>query len=149
MAILLVGAYRVVIERLLAGHAAVGLGDVRPTHGFVIRATAAESPSINRLAEMLGTSKQAASKLADSMVQQGYLRRYHDATDRRLIRLRLTVKGERVRQTALKTSAAIERELGRQVGARQVRALRQVLVALLGKHGALDEALAHRAQPVW
>jgi hypothetical protein len=42
-----------------------GLGDMRPSYGLVIRAVAAVEPTINRLAELLGVTKQAASKLAE------------------------------------------------------------------------------------
>jgi DNA-binding MarR family transcriptional regulator len=138
-----------VVDRLLAGHRAIGLGEVRPKHGYVIRAVHAEQPTINRLAELLDTSKQAASKLADAMVRAGFLERFPDTEDRRLIRLRLARKGQRVRDRAIQTSEAMEKELTKRVGARDVAALRRALVALLDTHGALDEAVARRARPVW
>ena len=149
LAILLVSSYRVVIERLLAGHEAAGLSGVRPKHGFVIRAVFAESPTINRLAELLETTKQAASKLADAMVRQGFLQRFADPDDRRSIRLRLAAKGERVRRRAVATSAVIERELKNVVGAHDVAVLRRTLCARLELNGAGEEAAAHRARPVW
>ena len=149
LAILVVASYRVVVDRLLAGHRAIGLGQVRPRHGFVIRAVAAELPDINRLAVLLDTTKQAASKLADSMVRGGFLERFPDPADRRRVRLRLTPRGERVRRGAIATSGAIERELERSLGPRQVRALRKGLETLLATNGAGDEARASRARPVW
>jgi DNA-binding MarR family transcriptional regulator len=149
LVILVVASYRVVVDRLLAAHRAVGLGDVRPRHGFVIRAVAAESPTINRLAALLDTTKQAASKLADAMTRDGFLERFPDPVDRRQIRLRLAPRGEKVRRRAIATSRAIERELQRAVGPRQVKALRRGLETLLVTNGAGEEALAHRARPVW
>lgn len=148
LAILLVSSSRVVIDRLVAGQKKIGL-DVRPKHGFVIRAVHAESPTINRLAVLLDTTKQAASKLVDAMVRDGFLARFTDDADRRHTRLRLTAKGARVRQRALVTSAAMERELQRAVGKKKVVALRAALEALLAINGAGDEARAHRARPVW
>jgi DNA-binding MarR family transcriptional regulator len=147
--ILLVAANRVMIDRVLAGHRAVGLGEVRPKHGFVIRAVAAEEPTINRLAVLLDTSKQAASKLADAMVRRGFLSRFTDPHDRRMTRLRLTAKGERVRTRAITTSAVVERELTRGLGRPSVLELRRALLTLLEQNGAADEALARRARPVW
>ena len=69
---------------------------MRPTYGFVIRAVAAESPTINRLAELLDVSKQAASKLADEMHRAGFLERTEDTADRRHTRLTLSRKGKAV-----------------------------------------------------
>src|SRR5437868_14352665 len=90
LAILIVAANRVIIDRLLAAQRAQGFRDIRPRHGFVVRAVFSERPTINELAELLDTSKQAASKLADDMVRSGYLERVPDPADRRVARLRLT-----------------------------------------------------------
>lgn len=147
--ILVVASYRAMIDRVLAAHREVGLGDVRPKHGFVIRAVAAEQPTINRLAVLLDTTKQAASQLVESMVRQGFLLRFPDPTDRRKIRLKLAPKGERVRKRAIATSAAIERELEKSLGRRTVAELRRALMTFLEQSGAADEALAQRARPVW
>ena len=38
---------------------------MRPSFGFVLRAVAAEEPTVSRLAELLGVTKQAASRLVD------------------------------------------------------------------------------------
>jgi DNA-binding MarR family transcriptional regulator len=149
LVILLVASYRVVIDRLLSAHRAVGLGDVRPKHGFVIRAVAAEQPTINRLALLLDTSKQAASKLADAMVRQGFLTRFTDPKDRRQIRLKLSSRGLKVMHRAIATSAAVERELEAELGRKCVRELRRALHTLLEQNGAGDEAIARRARPVW
>lgn len=149
LAILVAASYRVVVERLRAAIEAGGLGEVRPAQGFVIRAVGAEEPSIGRLAELLDTTKQAASQLADAMVKDGFLERIADPGDRRSIRLRLAPRGAKIRARALRTSAAIERQLARDCGAGDVAALRRCLTRLLERHGALDEALAKRARPVW
>jgi DNA-binding MarR family transcriptional regulator len=147
--ILVVAANRVMIDRVLAGHRAAGLGEVKPKHGFVIRAVAAEQPTINRLAVLLDTSKQAASKLADAMVRRGFLARFTDPQDRRHIRLRLAPRGLKVMQRAIATSGIIERELSRALGKRPIAELRRALLTLLEQNGAKDEALSRRARPVW
>ena len=149
LVILLVATYRTVIERLLSELNTAGMRGVRPIHGFVIRAVAAEQPTNNRLAELLDTSKQAASKLAESMVAAGFLARFKDPNDRRLIRLRLAAKGTRVRDRALLTSAALEDELRRSIGAQGLATFRKGLMAMLEQSGALEDVLAHRAHPVW
>lgn len=146
---MLVAANRAVVGRLLEGHARIGIPDVRPKHGFVIRAVGAEQPTVGRLAELLETSKQAASKLADAMVRDGFLERFTDERDRRSTRLKLAAKGARVRKRAIELSARMEAELTAEVGAAEVRTFRKVLTRLLAQHGALDEVQARRARPVW
>src|SRR3954452_18877707 len=111
LAVLLVAANRCLNDRLLPavprgggrpGPAARGAGarDARPAFGFVIRAVAAEEPTVGRLAELLGVSRQAASKVSDEMVPRGAPRRAAGPADRRRTRLRLSAKGRRVRERA-------------------------------------------------
>jgi DNA-binding MarR family transcriptional regulator len=75
LAILLVAANRCLNDRLVGAVKQTGARDMRPAFGFVIRAVDAEEPTVGRLAEMLGVSRQAASKLADEMARRGYLLR--------------------------------------------------------------------------
>ena len=105
LAIILVAANRCLNDRLIAAVRGTGARDARPAFGFVIRAVDAEEPTVTRLAELLGVSRQAASKLADEMVQRGYLLRAADPDDRRRTRLRLSAKGRRVRKRAAEESA--------------------------------------------
>ncbi len=121
LAILLVAANRCLDDRLVAAVRETGARDMRPAFGFVIRAVAAEEPTVGRLAEMLGVSRQAASKVADEMVVRGYLLRGPDPDDRRRTRLRLSAKGRRVRERAAAESDAIEAELRAAAGERAVR----------------------------
>jgi hypothetical protein len=58
LAILLAAGYRTLTERLGAAVEDVGIHGMRPSFGFVIRAVAAEQPTITRLAEMLDVTKQ-------------------------------------------------------------------------------------------
>jgi len=72
LAIILVAANRCLGDRLTAAVRQTGARDARPAFGFVIRAVDAEEPTVTRLAELLGVSRQAASKLADEMVRRGF-----------------------------------------------------------------------------
>jgi DNA-binding MarR family transcriptional regulator len=149
LVILVAASYRAVIERLMADIARAGIAGMRPAYGYVIRAVAAEEPTVNRLAELLDITKQAASKLAEQMVRAGFVTRVVDARDRRQTRLRLSKKGQRVRAQALATSATVERELRRAAGPAAVDGLRRALVDLLARQGGLEDVLARRARPVW
>src|SRR3954463_12719029 len=97
LASLLAPANRCLDDRLVAAVRQTGARDARPAFGFVIRAVAAEEPTVGRLAEMLGVSRQAARQVADAMGVRGYLLRRADPADRRRPRLRLSAKGRRVR----------------------------------------------------
>jgi DNA-binding MarR family transcriptional regulator len=148
LAIILVAANRCLNDRLVDAVRETGARDVRPAFGFVIRAVAAEEPTVGRLAELLGVSRQAASKLADEMVRRGYLLRAPDPADRRRTRLRLSAKGRRVRERAAAESAAIEAELREAVGDRAVAGLRRGLLTFIEREGALDEVRALRSRAV-
>ena len=67
LAILITAANRCVADRLGQAVATAGGEAMRPSFGFVLRAVAAEQPTVSRLAELLGISKQGASRLADDM----------------------------------------------------------------------------------
>jgi DNA-binding MarR family transcriptional regulator len=148
LAIIVVAANRCLNDRLIAAVRETGARDARPAFGFVIRAVDAEEPTVTRLAELLGVSRQAASKLADEMVQRGYLLRAADPDDRRRTRLRLSAKGRRVRERAAAESATIEAELRAAVGDRAVDGLRRSLLAFVEGEGALDEVRALRSRAV-
>ncbi|HEY6890852.1 MAG TPA: MarR family winged helix-turn-helix transcriptional regulator [Solirubrobacter sp.] len=141
-AILIVAANRCVADRLGAAVATAGGETMRPSFGFVIRAVAAEQPTVSRLAELLGVTKQAASRLTDDMVSLGYLERVGDPADRRRTLLHLSPTGERVRARARQESEAMEAELRERFGDEQVGHLRALLADFVERHGGGQE-LAH------
>jgi len=149
LAILLAAAYRALTERLGEAMDRRRIDGMRPSFGFVIRAVAAEEPTITRLAEMLDVTKQSASALADEAERAGFVERVAVAADRRSRHLRLTPKGRKVRATALAASDQLERELQAVVGADAVTGLRAGLLAIVTQSGALDDVLARRARLVW
>lgn len=108
LSILITAAKRGLADRLGAAVATVGGEAMRPSFGFVLRAVAAEQPTVSRLAALLGVSKQAASRLADDIVALECLERLGDADDRRRMRLRLRAAGERIRRRARDESRTIE-----------------------------------------
>ncbi len=146
LAVLITAANRCVADRLGAAVATAGGEAMRPSFGFVIRAVAAEQPTVTRLAAMLGTSKPAASRLADDMVALGYLERTADADDRRRTRLVLSARGERIRARAREESEAMEHELRERFGGEDVGALRRLLIDFVERHGGAEELAAQRSR---
>jgi DNA-binding MarR family transcriptional regulator len=149
LAILLAAAYRALTERLGDAMDKRRIEGMRPSFGFVIRAVAAEQPTITRLAEMLDVTKQSASALADEAERAGFIERMAVAGDRRSRHLRLTAKGRKVRATALATSGQLERELETALGTGAVADLRAGLLEIVSRSGALEDVLARRARLVW
>jgi len=119
---------------------------MRPSFGFVLRAVAAEEPTVSRLADLLGVSKQAASRLADDMVTAGFLQRGGDPADRRRTPLQLTELGARVRRRALAESQQMEDELRKQFGAPAVEQLRTIMTDFVDRHGGGEEIAALRSR---
>ena len=138
--ILVVGATRLVTERLNAAVARAGIADMRAPFGFVIRALAEAPLELTALAERLGVTKQAAIKVVDEMEARGFLTREPHPTDRRAKRLTLTARGVAVRAAALAESHRMERELRAALGDADVDAFRRVLGAF---------GVGPRARPVW
>jgi DNA-binding MarR family transcriptional regulator len=145
-AILITAANRCIADRLINAVATVGGDRMRPSFGFVLRAVAAEQPTVSRLAELLGVTKQAASRLADDMVTLGLLERSELAGDRRHKRLHLSPTGQRIRDRALAESRQMEDELRQRFGDTQVDTLRTLLVDFVERHGGGDELAARRSR---
>jgi DNA-binding MarR family transcriptional regulator len=148
-AILLVGAARVVADRLGEATEDAGVSGMRAPFGFVIRVLAEEGRTLTELARLLDVSKQAAIKVVDEMEVRGFVVRKPDPLDRRQKILHLSEKGWTVRRAALRASRQMERELRAKIGDADVGALRRTLLAFLDEHGVLEDATAGRARALW
>jgi len=143
LAILIAAGYRGLTERLDEAIRSAGI-EMRPAWGYVLRALAAESLPLGRLAELLDVTKQAAQQTIDDMVAAGLVVRQPDPVDGRRKLLELTGKGRRVRRIADGVSAELEQELGPLAGG-----LRAGLLALIRQHGDEAHVLARRSRAVW
>ena len=144
-ALLVTVAARAVADRLVAAHAAAGYDQVRPPHGFVIRALADGGLTLTDLAEHLGITKQGAQKVVDDMEGRGLVERVPSGTDRRAKLLQLTADGQAVRAIALTESRRMESEIRRALGTEAGDAMRGGLERFVERNGARDG----RARPVW
>lgn len=113
-----------------------GFEDARPSFGVVLLAARDRSVTAKQMAELTGTSKQAAAKLLATMEAADYLRRVESPTDRRERPLKLTRRGHRL----LRRVEAIYRELeagwAQTLGVSGVEAIRSGIVrALHARHG--------------
>lgn len=92
--LLLVGAFRSLIDELHRWLAEGGHRDARPVHGFALQAIGPHGSTTSELGRQLGVSKQAAAKTVKSLEEAGYVRREPDAEDGRAVRVRRTARGD-------------------------------------------------------
>ena len=87
--------------------------------------------SVSNVGRDFGISKQAASKLIDTLVLRGYVERGVDPEDRRLITLELTERGEAAAEISSEAVNRVDGELEKAVGANAIRGAREVVGALV------------------
>lgn len=61
----------------------LGFADIRPVHGFMFKCIAPNGATGIELAEYLGITKQAVSKMVDYLEKSGYVIRENHPTDKR------------------------------------------------------------------
>lgn len=144
LAILLVAANRVLVDRLQTGMADAGL-TMRPKWGFVIRALHRAPVPLAELARLLDVTKQAAQQTVDEMESAELVVRQPDPRDGRRKLITLTAQGQRVRDTALGISADLEAEIGES----HATALRAALLKIVERHGDLEQVQARRSRALW
>lgn len=86
-------AFRQLIDDLHSALAEQGWTDVRESYGFVLLAIRDEDTTSTELAELLGVSKQAISKMLDAMELSGYISRRSTNGDRRVKTVALDDRG--------------------------------------------------------
>ncbi len=146
LARLLAVAYRSLVVELHRELRARGWHDVRPSFGFVLLAARDDPATPGGLAELLGVSKQAASKLVDGMVAAGYVARGTAPGDARRKLVELTPRGAALLRAVEEIYAELERGWERSIGADGVHRLRADLVAVLTDNGARG---LPQVRPVW
>ena len=142
-------AYRALIEELHERLRAGGWHELRPAYGFVLLAARDGPTTSTALAALMGTTKQAASKLVDSMEHTGYVRRRAGTADARQRPVELTARGRRLLATVESIYAELEARWADVIGTDHVERLRADLVAVLADaEGALPgptDVVTHRA----
>jgi DNA-binding MarR family transcriptional regulator len=95
---------------------AAGFGDLPQPGYWAIGGIGAGALDATDLVGQMGISKQAVSKLVDSLVDAGYLERKANAADRRRTNLALTKRGRQaaavIAAAVAKTESIMARELG-------------------------------------
>ena len=84
------------------------------------------------IARSLRLTRQAVHSTINSLVERGVFEMADDPTDGRIRIVQLTPMGKAMRQDAQKIVASLTDELGRRIGARRVKALREAFGAEWG-----------------
>jgi DNA-binding MarR family transcriptional regulator len=142
-------AYRSLIDGLHAELAARGWSDVRPAFGFVLLASRDGSTTVTALAELMGTTKQASSKLVDAMEEAGYVRRVSGDGDGRQRPVEMTPRGRRLLAAVEQIYDELEAGWAAKIGRKNLELLRGTLVDALAdeRDGRLPPPPASSKRP--
>ena len=136
LARLLAMAYRLLVDGLHERLRERGWTDVRPAFGFVLLAVRAGPASLRDLPTVLGTSKQAVSKLVAAMVAAGYLELAADPADARAKQVQLSGRGRALLAEVERIWAELEQGWAAVLSDEQLTVLRGGLEAVLrAAHG--------------
>ncbi|MHB1138694.1 MAG: MarR family winged helix-turn-helix transcriptional regulator [Microthrixaceae bacterium] len=131
LGILLLLAYQGFVRALHRELEDHGLGPLRSSDGYVIRALAGGPRRVAELARGLAVTKQAASQTVADMEDRGLLRRRPDPSDGRAALVQLTARGRRVLDVARNFHASYEEDLAERLGPRRAAALRAGLESVV------------------
>jgi DNA-binding MarR family transcriptional regulator len=105
--------------------------EVRPVFAFVLLESRKRALTANEIAQLLGVTKQAASKLVDTMEAEQLLTRRPDPKDARAKLLHIAPKGRRLLEAAEQIYAELEANWATVIGKGRLEALRSDLNEVL------------------
>jgi DNA-binding MarR family transcriptional regulator len=121
--------YRGAIGSAVAGD---GFDDLPQQAWWVVDALADQEQDASQLVALMGVSRQAVSKLVETLVAGGYLVRRPDERDRRRVRLGLTEKGGRAARAVRRAVDQVDARLADDLPPGGLEQLRDLLVTLGG-----------------
>ncbi|MGM9985970.1 MAG: MarR family winged helix-turn-helix transcriptional regulator [Bacillaceae bacterium] len=125
----------------------LGFGDIRPAHGFLFKYIRPDGATGIELAEHLGITKQAISKMVDYLEKGGYVMRQAHPTDKRGKVIVLTERGWAVIKAKEEIVAEIEQRLSEKIGVERMQMLKEDLIKLVEEENEDKSSL--RIRPVW
>jgi DNA-binding MarR family transcriptional regulator len=139
-------AFRSLMDEMHARLAKRGVRDIRPAYGFVLLAARERPLGVGDVGELLGTTKQAASKLVDNLEADGYVTRVASKSDARERRIELTARGHQLLEKVEVIYRELEREWSEIIGRDRVEAMRADIQRVLEHQN--DGALPP-VRPTW
>ena len=124
-------AVRSLVDDLHLRMADHGYTDIRPAFGFVLNMVREGGATVVGIAELLGVTKQAASKIVDSMEDAGLVHRAPHGEDGRSKLVVLTDEGRKFLRTAESIYADLEEDWAAVIGRSHVDTMRSDLLKVL------------------
>jgi DNA-binding MarR family transcriptional regulator len=128
--LLLLGAFRTLIDELHTELARRGHDQARPVHGFALQAIGPDGVTVSELGRRLGVSKQAAGKTAANLEHVGYVARALHPNDARAWVLTQTPRGTEMLEISAEIFDRLRRHWLDQLGATRLRALESDLATM-------------------
>jgi DNA-binding MarR family transcriptional regulator len=137
--LLLLAAFRAVIDEAHEELASRGHPELRPAHGFAMQAIGTFGATAADVGRRLGVSKQAAGKTIDRLAELGYAERGGQSADRRRKLVRLTPRGTEALALSAAAFEHVRARWAALLGADRVAALEADLRAVApGQASRLD-----------
>jgi DNA-binding MarR family transcriptional regulator len=146
LALLLLAAFRLMIDEVTRELGRRGHPDVRASHEFAMRAILSGADSAVALARTLSVTKQAAAKTIVGLEERGYLTRSADHADARRKRLVLTARGQEMLVVGGEILNEIRRRWANHIGPLALAELEHGLRTIVGENAALLDTVGWLAK---
>jgi DNA-binding MarR family transcriptional regulator len=132
--LLLLGAFRALVDELHVRLAVVGHPDARPAHGFALQAIGPDGATTSELGRRLGVTKQAAAKTVAALERLDYVATGPAPADGRARLVRRTARGEELLTLSAEIFTALRDEWAARLGERNMAQLQDDLERIGGEH---------------
>jgi DNA-binding MarR family transcriptional regulator len=130
----MLAGFRTLADRATAELARRGYDDVRPVHDFALHSILSGAANASELGRAMSVTKQAAARTISVLEERGYVVREPDASDRRVMRLRVTERGTGLLREGEAVFDEMRDQLAGQVGPDALATAEEVLRALVGEN---------------
>jgi DNA-binding MarR family transcriptional regulator len=125
--LLLVSAFRAIVEELHDELADAGHPGARPIHGFALQAIGRDGVTVSELGRRLGVTKQAAAKTVTNLETLGYVHRVAHPEDQRAALVKRAALGDEMLALSAEIFGRIRAEIAQRLGEAQLEALEAAL----------------------
>jgi DNA-binding MarR family transcriptional regulator len=132
LALLLLGGFRTLVDAARAELAERGYPDVRPSHEFAMRAIDAGADNASDLGRRMSMTKQAAARIVELLLEDGYIARDADPRDARRKRLVVTPRGHAMMTEGERIFDGLRAAFEQRIGSDELAALERNLAELVG-----------------
>jgi DNA-binding MarR family transcriptional regulator len=126
------------LHRMRIALAERGFDDFRRGDGAWVRILGEQPCGLGEMAEFIGISPQAVTKMADSLERRGYVERRDDDADRRRVVLHLTNRGREYQEAVVEVVTSLDETFRASVGPADLEAAFRVLHVAIGDGEVAD-----------